>query len=162
MARALGGIAIDLLDQGDIVAAAQCIAIDADVFPYKSVRFGRRTASDVVWVARDEEPLEPSRWPPVVAFLAVETREDRSEIHGLAVEPAYRRRGIARALLRVVFTVSQESGLSRVVLRVWEKNAPAVALYESEGFQIRRKLRDFYPAWAFGAHRDAYEMVRRV
>jgi ribosomal protein S18 acetylase RimI-like enzyme len=41
-------------------------------------------------------------------------------------------------------------------------NAPAIALYESEGFRVLRRRRDYYSARAFGGERDALEMWREI
>jgi ribosomal protein S18 acetylase RimI-like enzyme len=44
-------------------------------------------------------------------------------------------------------------------------NAPAIALYESEGFRVTQRRRDFYSAASardFGGERDALEMLCTV
>ncbi|MBI1339222.1 GNAT family N-acetyltransferase [bacterium] len=56
-------------------------------------------------------------------------------IKDLAVDPAFRRRGLARALLRHVFFSFRARGASHVDLRAKAFNAPALALYLSEGME---------------------------
>jgi ribosomal-protein-alanine N-acetyltransferase len=153
VARTLKDVSIELLPEGDIVASAQCIAIDADAFPYESARFGKRPASAIVWVAR----LAGER--RVSGFLAARTRGDRLEIDGVAVRRDVRRRGIGRELVRAALVAARASRARVVVLHVSVTNDGAIALYLSEGFHVRRRLRDFYPASAFGAERDAFEMI---
>jgi ribosomal-protein-alanine N-acetyltransferase len=153
MSRMVDAITVGLLSQGDIIACAQCIAIDADAFPYESARFGKRPASAIVWVAR----LAGDR--SVVGFLAAQARGDRFEVSGVAVRRDARRRGVASALLRATLAAGSARGLRLVLLHVSVKNDGAIALYEAEGFVVRRRLRDFYTAKAFGDERDAFEMI---
>ena len=153
MARALSRGPVELLAEGDVLAAAQCIVIDADAFPYESARFGRRPKSAFVWVARDAEDGS------VRGFLAGRAKGGRLEIDGIAVDQRSRRRGIGRSLVQAARDASQGMRLRSMVLHVSVKNDGAIALYESEGFVIRRRLRDFYPPTAFGEERAALEMV---
>lgn len=55
-------------------------------------------------------------------------------IHDLAVLPAYRGRGIGRALLRAVEVAAVQRGCVKVTLEVLDHNRPARALYEGVGF----------------------------
>ena len=67
---------------------------------------------------------------------------DEGEIANLAVVPAARRRGIARALLDAIVAEARGSGIARVFLEVRESNAAARALYASLGFTpIARRTR---------------------
>ena len=56
-------------------------------------------------------------------------------IHDLAVAPEGRRLGLARALLEAVDNKARELDCCKVTLEVMANNAPARALYESEGFK---------------------------
>ncbi|WEH33029.1 GNAT family N-acetyltransferase [Streptomyces sp. AM 4-1-1] len=58
------------------------------------------------------------------------------QIQGLAVAEWARGHGIGRALLRASFTEARRQGANRVTLRVLGHNAPARALYASEGFAV--------------------------
>lgn len=55
-------------------------------------------------------------------------------IANVAVEPAYRRRGIARALTASALQHAREHGATQVWLHVREENLPALNLYLSLGF----------------------------
>ena len=137
------------------MAMAQCIAIDAEAFPYPSAQFGTKASSARVWVAREEGTR-------VVAFLAGRVRRHAMHVEGLAVEAGARRRGAGRALVRVAVDCARATHLRAVGLHVSVRNRAAIALYESEGFVVVRRLPDFYPAAAFGGERDALEMRWRV
>ena len=160
MARRAGTATIELLD-GDLVAIAQCIAIDADAFPYASAHFGARSRSGRVWIARDAAD-ERQR---VVGFLAARLRGRRGQAHlmhieGLAVDQPVRQQGIGRALVREAVADARGRRLHAVVLHVSVTNDAAIALYESEGFGISRKLPGFYPAGAFDGVTEALEMAK--
>ncbi|MEU5216235.1 GNAT family N-acetyltransferase [Streptomyces sp. NPDC020807] len=62
------------------------------------------------------------------------------QIQGLVVAESARGRGVARALLRAVMDRSRAEGARRITLRVLGHNAPARALYASEGFVVEGVL----------------------
>ncbi len=60
----------------------------------------------------------------------------KANVFGMYVAPEFRRRGIARALLRhLIAAARQERDLEQLVLTVTHSNESARALYESEGFR---------------------------
>jgi len=136
----------------DIVTIAQCIAIDVASFPYPSIPFdlARPHAGARVWVTRDSERR-------VTGFLAALARIDL-DIVGLAVDRGARRRGVGRALLRRAMTAATSDGTG-IVLQVSTSNVGALALYRSEGFVARRRLRGFYARGIYPDHGDAVEMA---
>jgi ribosomal protein S18 acetylase RimI-like enzyme len=144
-------VAIERLGN-DLVAMAQCMVLDAEVFPHPSIGLRSQSSSQTVWVAT-AAPLTR-----VLGFLASEARRNVLHVHGLAVGPASRRQGIGRALLRAAMHDAADRGVAALALCVLVTNASAIALYESEGFRVTRRLRDFYSADAFGGERDAFEM----
>jgi [ribosomal protein S18]-alanine N-acetyltransferase len=56
---------------------------------------------------------------------------DEAEILNIAVDPAFRRRGVASALL----TALCESAKGTIFLEVAEPNSPAIALYRKHGWE---------------------------
>ncbi|MFE4594721.1 GNAT family N-acetyltransferase [Streptomyces laurentii] len=58
------------------------------------------------------------------------------QIQGLVVDPAARGRGVARALIRAAGERARAEGATRLTLGVLGHNAPARALYVSEGFAV--------------------------
>ncbi len=60
---------------------------------------------------------------------------DEGYIGNVAVLPAFRRRGIADALLDAAEALAREMGLRFLTLEVRAGNAPAVALYEKHGYR---------------------------
>ena len=62
------------------------------------------------------------------------------QVNGVAVDPAYRRRGIARALLDAAIDEAGHAGTA-ATLRVFAPNAAARALYDAAGFEVEGVLR---------------------
>ncbi|MEU3416885.1 GNAT family N-acetyltransferase [Streptomyces sp. NPDC006658] len=62
------------------------------------------------------------------------------QIQGFAVAEEARGRGVGRALIRAAVDRARERGARRLTLRVLGHNAPARALYESEGFAVEGVL----------------------
>jgi ribosomal-protein-alanine N-acetyltransferase len=146
-----GVVAIEPLGR-DVLAIVQCIALDADVFPYPSADFTSRSRRHRVWVAR-----EPGQ-SRVVGFLASRIGDVVVHVQGLAVDGAARQRGIGRALLRALVQSEIVAGARAVELSVSVVNHPAIALYASEGFAVVARARDHYPPRAYGGQRDAFHM----
>lgn len=69
---------------------------------------------------------------------------DEAELCEIAVAPAARRRGIARALLARLFADAAERGARTLFLEVRRHNAPARALYEGAGFAVIGRRRRYY------------------
>jgi ribosomal protein S18 acetylase RimI-like enzyme len=147
-------LAVTPLLRTDIVGLAQCMVIDADVFPYASIPMGLVTGIRI-WIARADGSTR------VLGFVAASGRALSFYVHGLAVAPSDRRRGIGRALLGACVGWARAARLGRVVLHVSTANEAAVGLYESEGFEVRRQVSDFYRPGVY-AERAAYEMVLAV
>ena len=70
------------------------------------------------------------------AMVRLEGEDDPSTAYIWTIEvlPAFRRRGVARALLMRVEESAREAGCSAVELHVSERNADGVALYEAAGY----------------------------
>jgi ribosomal protein S18 acetylase RimI-like enzyme len=60
-----------------------------------------------------------------------QSASDEAEILNIAVDPAFRRRGVASALLTAVCQQAQGT----IFLEVAEPNAPAIALYRKHGWE---------------------------
>ena len=69
---------------------------------------------------------------------------DEGEITNVAVAPAARRRGIARALLTELKQQLACRNVARIVLEVRVSNEPAIRLYEQMGFSVLGVRKNFY------------------
>jgi ribosomal protein S18 acetylase RimI-like enzyme len=142
---------VEPLVPSDIVAVAQCLVVDAEVFPYASVAFGERWPRPRVWIARGPDGR-------VAGFVASVARTLDRYVEALGVSPSLHRRGIGRALLHAAMEDARATGAASMTLHVSVGNLPAIALYRSDGFVERRRVRDFYRPGLFEAGGDAYEM----
>lgn len=87
-------------------------------------------------------------------FAMVRSVADEAELLLLAVDPAFRRRGVGRALLRAVIAEAQATGIADLHLEVREGNE-AVRLYTEQGFAKVGERRNYYrgkTGQAFDAH----------
>ena len=93
--------------------------------------------------------------PPAVFLVAVEDETvlgyvgmhhvvDEGFITNVAVAPAARRRGVARALLAALAAYGREHSLYRITLEVRVGNIPARRLYEGEGYTLDGVRPKFY------------------
>lgn len=70
---------------------------------------------------------------------------DAGEIQNLLVDPARRRRGLARQLLGSALDTLRAEGALRCLLEVRASNGPAIALYRRCGFVEDGRRRNYYP-----------------
>jgi [ribosomal protein S18]-alanine N-acetyltransferase len=71
----------------------------------------------------------------IAGYLIGREVADTGEILNLAVSPDFRRRGVARALLRAGLATFRNRRVEEVYLEVRESNRSAQALYLSSGFR---------------------------
>lgn len=111
--------------------AASLVAIERRCFsdPWSETSF--REALDSPWsfglVAHADQG--------VAGYLIAREVAGTGEVLNLAVSPDYRRRGVARALLRSGLTFLRRRRVEEVFLEVRESNLSAQALYRSLGFR---------------------------
>ena len=69
---------------------------------------------------------------------------DYLDVDEFAVDEAYRRRGIAAAMIRFIRDYAAEKGSRRLELNMWEFNRGALAFYEAAGFTTYRRYMEMY------------------
>jgi ribosomal-protein-alanine N-acetyltransferase len=80
----------------------------------------------------------------LAGYLIVSRYVDAWHVMNVAVATAYRRRGIASALLERLFTVTTDDAQRGYTLEVRVSNTDAIRLYERLGFQARGIRRGYY------------------
>ena len=90
--------------------------------------------------------LVAERAGEAVGYVGCQTVLDEGYITNVAVDPACRRQGIARALIDALQRRAAAQGLAFVTLEVRASNAPAIALYEQAGFAPVGTRKNFYTA----------------
>ena len=81
----------------------------------------------------------------LVGYLAYSLVLEEMEVLNLGVHPDFRRRGIGRALMAALMRKCREMEIKRGLLDVKETNHPAIALYESLGFNKVGVRKNYYP-----------------
>jgi putative acetyltransferase len=80
---------------------------------------------------------------------------------GMAVRDDWQGKGVGTVLMQAVLDLADNwLNLTRIELRVYVDNAPAIALYEKFGFEIEGTHRRF--AFRHGKYVDSYSMARVV
>jgi RimJ/RimL family protein N-acetyltransferase len=104
------------------------------------LRSVRRSAHAAVFVAEAPEGI--------VGRLSVARDPHPASAHvadlGLMVARSHRGRGIGRALLEQAVDWARHAGVSKLELHVFPHNEPAIALYESFGFEREGYRRSHY------------------
>ncbi len=80
----------------------------------------------------------------LLGYVGLMTVLDEGYLSNVAVSPAYRRQGIAEALLTALLARARARKLSFVTLEVRAGNTPAQALYRKLGFQEVGVRRAYY------------------
>jgi len=129
-------------EPGDAAALA---AIHAEAFP-PGERWGEAAIRQMLAL--------PGAWGLVGgkgdAFLLARVAADEAELLTVAVRPAERRQGLARALVERAGAQAAALGAATMFLEVAEGNAAALCLYAALGFAPRGRRPNYY-----GAGRDA-------
>jgi [ribosomal protein S18]-alanine N-acetyltransferase len=97
----------------------------------------RNSGVSYCYLAKNEEG-------PSVGFCSFWRVLDELHINNLAVAPAFRRTGVATALLARVLGDGATLGASRATLEVRRSNDPARLLYERFGFSVVGVRRAYY------------------
>ncbi len=86
-----------------------------------------------LWLVAEEDGI-------VAGYIGSQSVLPESDVMNVAVNPAFRRRGIAEALVSALCRELKQAGNETLTLEVRASNGPAIALYEKLGFaQIGRR-----------------------
>jgi ribosomal protein S18 acetylase RimI-like enzyme len=140
----------------DVCAVAELDGQLAGVIAWFPVTEGDARARRFVSLTAPRVP--PWRWPALLRHLrAAGTVSPHPPprtlyVDALAVDPAFRRRGVARALLRSAEEAARAGDLDGVALDTGLHNEPARALYAATGYREReiRRAPDKATAAAIG------------
>lgn len=81
----------------------------------------------------------------MAAFAVTQVVLDEATLFNIAVDPAFQRRGLGRALLEHLIRELEQRDVLTLWLEVRASNAAAIALYESLGFNEATVRRNYYP-----------------
>jgi [ribosomal protein S18]-alanine N-acetyltransferase len=89
-------------------------------------------------------------------FVIVRSAGDEAELLTLAVDPDFRRLGLATALLRAAISALHAAGTKRLFLEVDESNSAASGLYKSIGAVVVGRRPRYYE---HGANADIFRLA---
>jgi ribosomal-protein-alanine N-acetyltransferase len=98
----------------------------------------------LMWVARISESRETN--DSLAGYVIGRLAADELHINNVAVREAYRRSGVATALLSRLLEAARGYRALRAFLEVRAGNTAAQALYERCGFSVVGRRRNYYPA----------------
>lgn len=81
----------------------------------------------------------------MAAFAVTQVVLDEATLFNIAVDPAYQRKGLGRQLLEHLISELEARDVLTLWLEVRASNTPAIALYESLGFNEATIRRNYYP-----------------
>lgn len=131
----------------DLESVLNIQAASGEVAQWRAADYRRlvREPDGLLLVAEVSAVPEPGADSPrVVGFAAAFLLADEAELRNLAVDQAYRRQGVATALLGELHRRLGESGVERVYLEVRTSNLPALRLYRRSGYVLEGFRHDYY------------------
>ena len=122
----------------DAIASSEAENLGADAWSHALVEEGvaGRLPTVHYLVAEEDQRL--------VGHAVASLAGDVAELQRIAVATAYRRTGVATALLDEVLAVAAAGGAERLLLEVREDNSHAIAFYAARGFVEVDRRRRYY------------------
>ncbi len=93
-------------------------------------------ANPEVWVLEENSVI--------LAYLILRLEGTEEEIDEIAVSKNEDRKGYGSRLMNAILRKAEETGVRKMFLEVRRSNAPAIAFYESFGFQCYRTRLHYY------------------
>ena len=91
-----------------------------------------------------------------IGFFVLASAERHAYLANLAVDPAFKRMGVASFALEQVVRIARHRKLQTLILDVQEANLPAQLLYRKHGYRAEEILHEHY------TDQDGYRMVKRL
>lgn len=132
------GLRVELAGPEGVSAAVRVLEASLlEAWPAADMESLLASGRGLLWLLRDAAGA-------VRGALLGERVLDEAHVHLLAVECSLRRRGAGTALLAAAFDDARAAGARRVLLEVRASQAPALALYTQQGFEIVRRRSRYY------------------
>ncbi len=96
------------------------------------------------WVIESAEPVLDTEPSHILAWLTASQTFDQSELELILVDVAVRRQGLAKKLMVAWLESFSKGDVSEYLLEVRESNLGAIGLYESLGFELVGRRKNYY------------------
>jgi len=93
----------------------------------------------------------------VMGYAVGKPKNDEAEIISLAINPNFRQQGIGAELANFLLEHFKKKGTRKISLRVRTKNKLGIAFYRKAGFEISKKIKNYYQNGD-----DAYLMRKKI
>ena len=96
------------------------------------------------WVIESAESVLDTEPSHVLAWLTASQTFDQSELELILVDVAVRRQGLAKKLMTTWLESFSKGDVTEYLLEVRESNLGAIGLYESLGFELVGRRKNYY------------------
>jgi ribosomal protein S18 acetylase RimI-like enzyme len=100
-----------------------------------------RAPLSAAWIAEEEDLVAGF----AIADLNASTKSSAAYIHTIEVMPDHRGQGVGGELLDRIEQSARDAGARSIWLHVDTKNAAAIRLYETHGYEMQGRAEDYYP-----------------
>lgn len=121
------------------LAAAYAIELRSHAFPWSEKTFASNQGERYFNLRLDVDGK-------LAAFAVTQVILDEATLFNIAVDPAYQRQGLGKALLEHLIQELEKRDVFTLWLEVRATNVAARTLYESLGFNEATVRRNYYPA----------------
>jgi ribosomal protein S18 acetylase RimI-like enzyme len=135
----------------DAIDAIEGLAFTTDRFSRRSLARLLKAETALSLIAEREGRAEG------YALLLFRRGSTVARLYSVAVTPEARGAGVASALMQAAEVCAIDSGCDRLRLEVRARNAPAIRLYERNGFALLKRLPGYYRDGA-----EALQMQKRL
>ena len=137
--KPISDIQIERMQREDL---QQVMAIEKEAFPdpwhesFFKRQLRKRKEHSHLYVAKLHDK--------VIGFIVFYIFSGEGHIHNIAVDTAYRRRGIGKYLLEFALEIIEKNGVDEVFLEVSVRNTAALELYKKYQFQVFGVRKRYY------------------
>jgi len=94
----------------------------------------------------------------IVGYIIYELCKGRLRLLNVAVDPAWRRRGIGTAMIDRMKEKLPQQRRNELLLDIRERNLPGQLFFQSQGFRATGVLRNLFHDEQTGTYEDGYEL----
>lgn len=109
------------------------------------------------WVIESVNASANSAADNVLGWLTASVIFDQSELELIVIDSSVRRQGLARKLMIVWLESAAQQGACELLLEVRESNLGAISLYESLGFELVGRRKNYYQIEKKGQTEQGHE-----
>jgi len=88
--------------------------------------------------------LEDTSSKTVIGYIIFWLIEDMIELHNIAVERDYKKKGLGKKLLEFMLDIGKQKKVKEIFLEVRVSNAEGIGFYEGNGFKRIDIRKDYY------------------